>query len=124
MPSHKWQKWVAKARRAWRTLEHPNGRRGLVLSLMGEDIVMLPSLSPKQATVVVLGIFSIAFWVGIIGGLSLFSWLLRIPAELASRVTHGAYIACFALYASVMFGAIHVVFMRDNTLWSIEGLDL
>lgn len=56
-------------------------------------------------------------------GLSIFDVLFDVPDDVRERVLRAAYIGMVAMYASVMFAIIHVVFFRDRHAWTIDAID-
>mmetsp|Transcript_26948 Transcript_26948/g.43157 ORF Transcript_26948/g.43157 Transcript_26948/m.43157 type:complete len:126 (-) Transcript_26948:2-379(-) len=110
-------------RRLWRSLDHPDGKLGLTVTALGENLTFFDSMSPKKALIVSLFLGSTAFWLGTGIGLGVFCAFFDVPADIKARVLHAAYLGMVAMYASVMFGVVHVVFFRRRHDWTIDVID-
>ena len=55
--------------------------------------------------------------------MGIFSAFFEVAPDIRARVLHAAYLGMAAMYASVMFGVIHIVFFRDRNAWTIDSID-
>ena len=109
--------------RVWRSMDDPNGKMGITVRVLGENVTLLGNMSPKKAMVAAMLMGSTAFWLGTAIGLCIFELMFDVPPDVKERGLHAASVGLAAMYISVMAGIVHVVFFRDRHLWAVDALD-
>ena len=110
-------RWLS---RVWSSMDHPDGKTGIAISIAGEHWVCLRGMSPKKALIVLLLFGSGAFVIGTALGLSLFDWTFDVPEDVRERVRNATRVGMVVVYASVVVGVVHTVFFRDARFWLME----